>query len=95
MKKHTFYFLFLMAFPLLGIAQKKAEQKNPLIQFSGVVVSSDSLQPIPYAAVTIHKSGRGTITDFYGFFPLLQRKATLSIFIISDTSQYYLLFQIL
>lgn len=74
MKKHTFYLLFLMAFPLLGIAQKKTEQKNPLIQFSGVVVSNDSLQPIPYVAVTIHKSGRGTITDFYGFFSFVAKR---------------------
>jgi hypothetical protein len=37
-------------------------------------VSSDSLQPIPYAAVTIHKSGRGTITDFYGFFSFVAKK---------------------
>ncbi len=50
------------------IAQQIDGKKRDLIQFSGVVVSNDSLQPIPYTNVLIHSSGRGTLTDFYGFF---------------------------
>ncbi|MFM7016160.1 MAG: carboxypeptidase-like regulatory domain-containing protein [Bacteroidota bacterium] len=74
MKKHLLFGLFLLVLPFIGLSQKKLDSKITLIQFSGVVVSSDSLQPIPYAAVTIHKSGRGTITDFYGFFSFVAKK---------------------
>ncbi|WP_343637335.1 carboxypeptidase-like regulatory domain-containing protein [Fluviicola sp.] len=48
-----------------------SQNKERLIQLSGVVVSSDSLQEMPYAGVynkTIH---RGTIADVYGFFSLV------------------------
>ena len=46
-------------------AQKANED---LVQFSGVVVTNDSLQPIPYTSVIIKHAYRGTLTDFYGFF---------------------------
>ena len=39
-----------------------------LVQFSGVVVTNDSLQPIPYTSVIIKHAYRGTLTDYYGFF---------------------------
>ncbi len=39
-----------------------------LIQFSGVVITSDSLTPIPFVNVIIQNTYRGTTTDFYGFF---------------------------
>lgn len=45
-----------------------------LIQFSGVVVTSDSLQPIPFANVIIRNARRGTITDYYGFFSIVAVK---------------------
>lgn len=49
-------------------------EPSRLIQFSGVVVSSDSLQPIPFANVIIRSAKRGTITDFYGFFSIVAMK---------------------
>jgi hypothetical protein len=42
-----------------------------LIQLSGVVVSSDSLQEMPYAAVYNRTVRRGTMADIYGFFSLV------------------------
>ncbi len=74
MKKCIIICLSIFLIPLIGFAQKNNNKSVQLIQFSGVVVSNDSLQPIPYAAVTIHKSGRGTITDFYGFFSFVAKK---------------------
>src|SRR5688572_15853361 len=52
------------------IAQK--EQAN-LVQFSGVVVTADSLKPIPYANVIIRNTWRGTVTDYFGFFSFVAR----------------------
>jgi len=39
-----------------------------LVQFSGVVVTGDSLRPIPFVSIVIKNSYRGTISDFNGFF---------------------------
>jgi hypothetical protein len=42
-----------------------------LIQLSGVVISSDSLQEMPYAAVYNKTTKRGLIADIYGFFSIV------------------------
>lgn len=42
-----------------------------LVQLSGVVISSDSLQEMPYAAIYNRSVKRGTIADMYGFFSLV------------------------
>ena len=45
-------------------------QKNyeGLVQFSGVVVTGDSLRPIPFVSIVVKKTYRGTISDYNGFF---------------------------
>lgn len=75
-------------------ADKKAGDRA-LIQFSGMVVESDSLKPIPYTAIMISNSKRGTVSDYYGYFSLVaQVKDTIEFsavgfkkmkFIIPDT----------
>lgn len=45
-----------------------AQSTEKLVQFSGVVLDGDSLSPVPYAAVIVTATGRGTITDYYGYF---------------------------
>jgi len=42
-----------------------------LIQLSGVVVSSDSLEQMPYATIFDKTVGRGTLADFFGFFSIV------------------------
>ena len=39
-----------------------------LVQFSGVVVTGDSLRPIPFVSIVVKKTYRGTISDYNGFF---------------------------
>lgn len=63
--------LIFIAIQLGGYAQKS---NDDLVQFSGVVVTSDSLQPIPYTNVIIKHAYRGTLTDFYGFFSFVAMK---------------------
>lgn len=55
--------------------ETKAQLLNndPLVQFSGVVVSFDSLKPVPYSSVMIKNSNRGTISDYYGFFSFVAK----------------------
>ena len=67
MKKGRLIWIFLI------LAFSVQAQQN-LVQFSGVVVASDSLQPVPFASVMIKNTNRGTVTDFYGFFSFVALK---------------------
>ena len=58
---------------LLGLSNTVSAQDDKLVQISGIVVSVDSLQPIPYTTVIIKNSYHGTISDYYGFFSLVAK----------------------
>ncbi|PID94292.1 MAG: hypothetical protein CSA95_03755 [Bacteroidetes bacterium] len=45
-----------------------------LVQFSGVVVTADSLHPVPFTTIFITNRGRGTIADYAGFFSFVAIK---------------------
>lgn len=49
---------------------KKAPQ---LIQFSGVVVTGDSLLPVPFTSIITKGSYRGTVSDVYGYFSFVAK----------------------
>ena len=87
--------LMLLAAPsfILPVsAQDRTITQDKLIQFSGVVVSSDSLQPIPFANVIIRNARRGTFTDFYGFFSFVAVKGdTIDFQYVGYKSSSYLL----
>ncbi len=55
-------------------AQKK------LIQFTGVVVTGDSLMPVPYVSIMIKNTYHGTVSDFYGFFSFVCAEGDTVIF---------------
>ena len=75
MSKSSFRIILLVIFTgLLSPAFAQTIASRSLIQFSGVVVSSDSLQPMPYTSVIIRHANRGTITDFYGFYSFVAMK---------------------
>lgn len=57
-----------------GYSQTTANEKQKLIQFSGVVLTADSLKPLPFSSVIIRNARRGTITDYYGFFSFVAMK---------------------
>jgi hypothetical protein len=64
--KKVIYLLVVLG--LLSFSASAQTTRRNVIQFSGVVVSADSLSPIPYANVTVKNSYYGTISDYYGFF---------------------------
>lgn len=90
---------------LCSFAQTKDNQV--LVQISGVIVTGDSLLPVPYTTILIKDTYRGVVSDYYGFFSIVaKQKDTLefaalgfkkSYFIIPDTltQQRYSLIQIL
>ncbi len=55
-------------------------QDKDLIQFSGVIVESDSLRPVPFTRVIIKSSGRGTIADYSGYFSFVAQKKDTILF---------------
>jgi len=50
---------------------QEQEQKKKLVQLTGVVVSGNDLEPVPFTSVLIKGSNRGTVCDYYGFFSLV------------------------
>lgn len=47
---------------------------DDLLQFSGVLLTRDSLEPVPFASVMIKDSHRGTISDYYGYFSFVAER---------------------
>lgn len=49
----------------------QAQDDEHLIQFSGLIMTSDSLKAIPYVNVYVQSSGIGTVANSRGFFTLV------------------------
>lgn len=76
----------------LGIAQNNKRQPGDLLQFSGVVVSGDSLQPVPFTAITVKGTYRGTLSDYYGFFSFVAQEGdTIEFSVIGFQKSTYIL----
>jgi len=65
---------------LVATASFAQPSDDDLIQFSGVVITNDSLNPVPFANVIISNTGRGTVTDIYGYFSFVAQKGDSVIF---------------
>lgn len=88
-------FFLIALFLFAGNINSQVLDNDQLIQFSGVVVTSDSLKPVPYTSLMIKNTNRGTVSDYYGFFSFVAKmKDTIefaalgykrAIFIIPDT----------
>ncbi|MGB6035896.1 MAG: carboxypeptidase-like regulatory domain-containing protein, partial [Cryomorphaceae bacterium] len=53
---------------------------DDLIQFSGVVITGDSLSPVPFTNVLIENTDKGTMTDYYGYFSFVAQKGDSILF---------------
>jgi hypothetical protein len=71
--------VFLLLFTGL-FAQKSKTDTLKLIQFTGVVLEADSLNPLPFTHITIKHSHIGTITDYYGFFSFVAKENDTIVF---------------
>jgi len=70
-------FIALLGMGLLNenaSAQDTPGKKRDLIQFSGVIVTGDSLNKVPYVNIIITNSRRGTISDFFGYFSFVAQE---------------------
>lgn len=68
--------LILIATILVFLSQNSIAQiiDKKLVQFSGVVVTSDSLHPVPFTNIIIKGTSRGTVSDYFGFFSFVAKK---------------------
>jgi hypothetical protein len=69
-KRILLLFILITGFQNTHWAQERYEG---LVQFSGVVVTGDSLRPVPFASIVIKNTYRGTISDYNGFFSFVAR----------------------
>jgi hypothetical protein len=54
--------------------------RKRLVQITGIVLGSDSLNNLPYTTVYDKTTQRGTITDYYGYFALVVHPGDTLIF---------------
>ena len=74
MKKY-FYLLFLLSFVMPVAVHAQFETfKDSVVQLYGVVMSADSLKPVPSASIVIKGQNRGTISNFDGVFSIVVLK---------------------
>lgn len=77
------YFAALLVCVLLaGYSQFSFGQEDDkrLIQLSGVVLSSDSLERMPFTAIYDKTTRRGTISDYYGYFSMVTKPGDTLVF---------------
>ena len=71
------FFIGLILFSLTALSQSGESNTgtdNDLVQFSGVIVTADSLNPVPFATILVKNRQSGTIADSYGFFSFVAIK---------------------
>jgi len=71
MKVPTVIFLLIVFVPVAVLSQQEEDRKKyyeNLVQFTGVVVTGDSLKPVPYTHIYDMTRNKGTVSDYYGYF---------------------------
>lgn len=71
--RHILLVMLSIFFSLSSYSQE--EETRGLVQFSGVIVTNDSLTPIPFSHIINKSTGYGTVSDFSGYFSFVARKA--------------------
>ncbi|HZK09244.1 MAG TPA: carboxypeptidase-like regulatory domain-containing protein [Bacteroidales bacterium] len=90
--KTLLYVLLLTLLVHVDGFSQNADPNKRLIQFSGVVVTADSLNPVSFATILIKNSRRGTITDYYGYFSFVAMKSdTVQFSAIGFKGSYYVI----
>lgn len=69
-----------LSFSVSTYGQKK--DPSNLVQFSGMVLEDDrgKLVPVPYTNILVKDKGRGTYSDFKGFFSIVVEKGDVIVF---------------
>lgn len=74
-------FVFLIfATPVVGQTAWSMFGNDDLVQFSGVVITGDSLKPIPYTNIRVDGSNYGTVSNYDGFFSFVAHRGDRILF---------------
>lgn len=66
--------VFIVAILLVATGIKAQQREDDLVQFSGVIVTADSLHPVPFTHILVPKTNRGTTSDYFGYFSIVVHK---------------------
>ena len=80
MKKIKILILTLVSLILLPLLITAQENNENLVQFSGITITTDSLNPVPYTKIIIKNSNRGTTSDVMGYFSFVAHKSDTILF---------------
>ena len=81
-KFHLLVLLFIFPVIIITAIENNDHQSHSrrVVQLTGLVITGDSLKPVPFATVMIKNTRRGTSTDFYGFFSIAARELDTLVF---------------
>lgn len=66
--------IFALVLMTSSVRGQDPKSEDDLVQFSGVVVTADSIDPVPFTHVLIENKEKGTIADYQGFFSFVAEK---------------------
>lgn len=69
-----------LLFVILSLPVFAQYSDTSLVQFSGIVVTADSIQPVPYTHIAVEGKARGAVADYQGFFSFVARKGEVIVF---------------
>ncbi len=75
-----YLFCLLLVLPMVSGAQTTVAPDSNLIQFSGLLLSSDSIFPIPFANIYVQRRPYGTYSNLEGYFSFVARKGDTVVF---------------
>lgn len=74
MRIFTLIVIMLISGGYLALAQDTTSVDPDVIQFSGVAVNAEDLEPVSFTNIIIKGTRRGTISDYYGYFSFVALK---------------------
>lgn len=80
MPRLLFPFLLVIFCQSASYAQNDTIPETKIVQMSGIVVTGDSLSPVPLSTVYRLRDMRGTVSDIVGFFSLPARAGDTIVF---------------
>ena len=72
--------LGILLFPFTSAFAQKPKKDEGYIQFTGLVLSADSLQPLSYTVIVIPGTRRVTVTDYNGYFTIVDKRGEKLVF---------------
>lgn len=81
MRKY-FFTLIVICLGIVSLVAQQEEEKQDLVQFSGMVLDNtdEALIPIPYTNILVKGKNRGAYSDFKGFFTIVVEKGDVIVF---------------